>query len=85
MGDYALELSPLPHGDFRGELEPGRPQLPMIWDRGSDYLVHPSGHPLQRTARSGETLRRRGADPGFTELTARHKTPLVLSQFPKQR
>src|SRR5438034_326570 len=39
---------PLPRRDVRGQLEPRRPKVLVVWRRGPDHEVDAAGHPFER-------------------------------------
>ena len=83
MGNDALVGCSVPGGNRRGELQPGCTQVHMVRYWRSGQTIDARSHPFEDSVCRREPLERRIADAASGHLTARDKTPLVLSQILK--
>jgi hypothetical protein len=77
VGYDALLRCPLPRRNPRGELEPPRTEVEVIWRRRPSQAVHAVRYPV-KDGRFGESLQRRLRDAGTLGLAASDEPPLIL-------
>jgi hypothetical protein len=71
----------LPSRDLGNELEPCRPQVPVVRHGCTDQLVDAVGDSFECSFRRRESFQSCRTDSGLLYLATRHQTPLVLGQF----
>jgi hypothetical protein len=77
VGYDPLLRCPFPRRNLRGELEPRRTKVEMIWRRRPGQAVYAMRYPV-KDARLGEPLQRSLRDTGTFGLAARDEPPLIL-------
>ena len=77
VGYDPLLRCPFPRRNLRGELEPRRTKVEMIWRRRPSQPVYAMRYPV-KDVRLGEPLQRSLRDTGTFGLAARDEPPLIL-------
>jgi hypothetical protein len=85
MGHHTLFGGSLPSGDLWSKLEPGGPQVAVIWCWCSDHLVDAVSDSLKSAASVDEAIQRRRSYPDIPDLLARDEPPLIVSQILEAR
>jgi hypothetical protein len=78
VGDDTLVGCTLPRRQVGSELEPGRPQVQVVGNRGGDHPVHAVRNPFEEPSLSGQAFQGSRPDPCLLNLTSCEKPPLLL-------